>query len=133
MKKYLHFSIVSIGGKLYDVAQCTQGGNRYISGNNNSVSSHAEINALKSLPYNKLITKGSKMIIYVMRFKVKDSNLVLANSKPCYHCLKTLHSYNIKRVVYSNQSGDIERAKIQTLLDTKNYEISSGYTYLSAD
>lgn len=60
--------------------------------------SHAEINALRNLPFN-LDIDPSKLSILVFR-KTKDNNLAMA--RPCKSCERALKEFGIKNVYYTN-------------------------------
>jgi hypothetical protein len=60
-------------------------------------------------------------VIAVVRFG-KDGKL--RNSKPCNHCLETMIKHNIKKIMYSTDSGDIITEKPSCIKPT---HISSGW------
>jgi len=131
--KYLHFSLVTAGHKIYRLknSKCSHAGQRFVCGGDRYASSHAEMNALKALPYQKLSNRRfcASVTVYVVRFEVDATGeLVLSNSKPCGQCLLVLHSLNIPRVVYSeSQSLGLTSARVSDLINSKDFKFSSGY------
>jgi deoxycytidylate deaminase len=82
---------------------------------------HAEIDAyLKLDGYYKSID----LDMVVVRF-TKDGRLI--QSRPCYHCLKTLRGsgLSIKNVYYS-KDGEMHKEKFCDMLDSPLTKISSG-------
>ena len=65
--------------------------------------------------------KRPKIDILVIRI---TNNGNLKNSKPCLHCILKLESFasvvNIKNVYYSNDNGEIEHIKFNTLYKNKH-------------
>lgn len=114
------------------VTTSTLGGTKHVSSQDYRCSSHAEINALKQLPYDKLKDKKfmSRIKIYVVRFNhamLRNGHYKYENSKPCTECLLTLSSYGIKKVYYS--MGDSESliiSKVNELLESGNHKYTSG-------
>ena len=70
---------------------------------------------------NKESKKRPKIDILVIRI---TNNGNLKNSKPCLHCTIKLESFshlvNIRNVYYSNDAGDIEHIKFNTLYNNKH-------------
>mmetsp|Transcript_4636 Transcript_4636/g.5035 ORF Transcript_4636/g.5035 Transcript_4636/m.5035 type:complete len:161 (+) Transcript_4636:40-522(+) len=58
---------------------------------------HAEIDCLKNKSVETIA--GSELFI------ARVSSTGLGNSKPCRHCLETIKTFQIKRVVYSTRDG----------------------------
>lgn len=111
-----HSAALLKNGKIIDV-----GYNKYCSFTKKSTI-HAEIDVLMNM--RKKYKKKYQMInldIIIIRISPKDS--VLKNSRPCNHCIDTLRKFNIKRVYYSNEYGEIVCEKIE---DMKKMHICSG-------
>ena len=90
-------------------------------------STHAEMDVLHKVlkgytqqPFKDVINLKNH-IIAVVRFG-KDGKL--RNSKPCNHCLQTMIKHNIKKIMYSNDNGDIITEKPTCIIPT---HISSGW------
>ena len=130
--KYLHFSMVVDGHKMLPISGCSLAGGKHICGER-LASSHAEMNALKSVKYNKLNDrkKASKLIVVVVRFdatKLLEGIHVLLDSKPCYHCLTTMRKFGIDKVLYSCKGmADLTTSSVTTLLKSKDYVVSTGH------
>jgi tRNA(Arg) A34 adenosine deaminase TadA len=88
---------------------------------------HAEIDTLFAFK-----TKYKKIIdgVDIIVIRVNNSNNVinLKNSRPCSKCIETLQKYNIRKVYYSNEFGNIVYENIQEM---QKRHISSGYKYKS--
>jgi deoxycytidylate deaminase len=131
LKGSLHCSLVCLAGKSFSLpARNDFSGGRFISGTRViSRSTHAEINALKSVPWDILFSKRNKvkrLIVYVVRYILLDGELVLSNSKPCYNCLKIINCLGIDRIVYSTDKGSMKKDSVKNLLETEDYIISKG-------
>lgn len=81
---------------------------------------HAEITVFEKLPKKKF--RG--MDILVIRI---NKNLALRNSRPCNHCIDKLSKMGIRKVYYSNESGNIVWEFVEQM--EKNH-ISSGTKHL---
>ena len=89
-------------------------------------STHAEMDVLyKILKHQKIKVNEtadlSDYIIIVIRFG-KDGSL--KNSRPCNHCLETMKFYRIKKIVYSDDNGDIITEKPESM---EQCHVSSGW------
>ena len=89
-------------------------------------STHAEMDVLyKILKHQKIKVKDSadlsNCVIIVVRFG-KDGSL--KNSRPCNHCLETMKFYRIKKVVYSDDNGNIVTEKPESM---EQCHVSSGW------
>ena len=94
--------------------------------NKNFVCIHAEINSIHNLlKYEKNPRKLKNYSILVLRIgKDEDGNIVLRNAKPCKYCTESIKKYGLKKIIYSNEEGFLEKIKINDL--ESNY-ISKGY------
>jgi elongation factor P--beta-lysine ligase len=73
------------------------------------------------------IHQKHEMDLYVIRY---DSDGLLKNSKPCYHCILEMSKnklIDVNTVYYSNELGQIISVKFKNLLSSKNHHISSGW------
>ena len=70
----------------------------------NSIYLHAEIDAIKNA---RLYKNLSKCNLYVCRIKWddKEEHIVFGNSKPCLGCVKAILQFNIKQVIYTDESS----------------------------
>lgn len=130
--RYLHFSMVVDGHKMLPIAGCSLGGGKHLC-RMRLASSHAEMNALKFVKYDKLKDKKycSRLKIIVVRFDhvaLRAGSFVLLDSKPCYHCLKTMKNFGIDRVEYSCSGlTSLVKSSVSSLLKTRDYTVSSGH------
>jgi len=87
----------------------------------NTPSLHAEMDA-----FNKLKPYYANKQLDLMVVRISNSG-ELCSSRPCYHCLRTLHlsNINIKNVYYSNE-GEIHKEKFSTMIESNNTCISYG-------
>jgi tRNA(Arg) A34 adenosine deaminase TadA len=85
----------------------------------NTPSTHAEIDAFKKLSRHYL-TKG--VDLYVFRFTQSGE---LKESRPCFHCLKTLSRFNINYVYYSTREGTICKEKLSEMMSSEDTTVSS--------
>ena len=76
----------------------------------NCMTCHAEISALRQV--SKLNKDFKKVSLYIVRV---DHNKCLKSSAPCIDCMKHILRLKIKRIIYSNEQGEI------TVKDPKNY------------
>ena len=86
---------------------------------------HAEVLATKKLPYIHNNKKRKKKVNLLV-IKVTKSGK-LANSKPCFHCIKYLNkmsSYQICNVYYSTHNQTIVKIPFSELLKMDNHYIS---------
>jgi cytidine deaminase len=89
---------------------------------------HAETDALYRLPLRNNRKKLKSINICVIRMSKTGK---LGNSKPCYHCISTLMDeapkmgYRIEWILYSNESGEIEKCKLNKFLETHGIFFSS--------
>lgn len=131
---YLHFASVTINHKTFPVSVCSTSGTSYLCRGHLWNSSHAEVNALKKIPYYRLKDKKfcKKIIINVVRFDPMDAKnniFTLVDSKPCLHCLKMLQKFGIEKVNYSMKCFpfSLVRGKVSTMLAQGDFSISSGH------
>ena len=64
--------------------------------------------------------------IIIIRLNNSCNNINLKNSRPCNRCIEILQEYNIRRVYYSNEMGEIICENLKEML---KIHISSGYRY----
>ena len=78
-----------------------------------SIYLHAEIDAIKNARYFKELPKST---LYVARVKWddKEENIIFGNSKPCLGCAKAIIQFNVKDVIYTEDSY-INNIKISSL------------------
>lgn len=130
---YTHYSGIYKNGKII-----FKGYNHLRNSYNNECicwSTHAEMDVLykliKSFKIFSLIGKLTNIInlndyiIVVVRFG-KDGSL--KNSRPCNQCLETMIKYKIKKILYSNENGDIITEKPENM---EKIHISSGWNAFS--
>lgn len=71
----------------------------------------------------EIYKKMKKMTLYVIRKnKNKDNKQHFCNSMPCYLCLSKIKSMNIKKIIFSNDKGELEKYNTSQL---ENDHISS--------
>lgn len=92
----------------------------------NFVCIHAEINCIHNLlKYEKNYRKLKNYSILVLRIGKDDNgNIILRNAKPCKYCTDSIKKYGLKKIIYSNDDGYLEKIKLN------NFEsdyISKGY------
>lgn len=130
--KYLHFAMVVDGHKMLPISSCSLGGGKHICGER-LTSSHAEINALKSVRYDKLKDpkKAGKLEIVVIRLGAPEllkRTFLLLDSKPCYHCLTIMKKWGIDKVQYScSGMTTLMKGSVSDLLKAGNFSISKGH------
>jgi len=117
-----HSAALIKGDEIYNI-----GFNKYCS-NAKYSTVHAEIDAL--MTFNKKYIKGIKgmdiIIIRINNFKSNDNNINLKISRPCNNCIDTLRKFNIRKVYYSDQYGNIVCEK---LIDMQKNHTSSGQKF----
>lgn len=89
---------------------------------------HAEVDAMLKLPSKKNKSRRVKISLIVIRINHKGD---LKSSRPCLHCLKRLQylyllGYNLCNIYYSNEHGNIVKAKYMELLNDKDQHVSRG-------
>jgi tRNA(Arg) A34 adenosine deaminase TadA len=95
----------------------TSGHNRYIKkvllegGEFGHKTMHAELSAVLKIKSSIQKMQGSVDII-VIRI---NNRMELKNSRPCNNCIEKLRSIGIRRVYYSNETGNIVREDIDTM------------------
>ena len=89
----------------------------------NSISEHAEINALKMTP--SIAYSKKNVNLFVIRLTKTGS---VTESRPCYHCLQRLQKYcsNIGYVYYSTSEGKIVRERLSNMLNSNRTYVSFG-------
>tara|TARA_B100001094_G_C18180758_1_gene800741 strand:- start:694 stop:1167 length:474 start_codon:yes stop_codon:yes gene_type:complete len=92
----------------------------------NFVCIHAEINCIHNLlKYEKNNRKLKNYSMLVIRIgKDDDGNIVFRNAKPCKYCTESIKKIGLKKIIYSNDDGDLEKIKINEL---ESEYISKGY------
>ena len=68
----------------------------------NCMTCHAEISALRQV--NKYNKNFKKVILYIVRL---DHNNCLKSSGPCIDCMNQILRLKIKRIIYSNNDGEL--------------------------
>ena len=122
-----------VGHKLFPIQSCSLAGQKFICNGNKWLSSHAEINAIKCLPFKKLYDKKfcKKVTIFVCRFdpaQVKMGRFVMIDSKPCGHCLGIMNMFNIETIYYSAKDRvTFIKEKVTRLIKEENFIISQGH------
>ena len=89
--------------------------------NYNNTSIHAEIDAMKKLPYKKIRNKMDLIVI-----KLTKSGK-FGDSRPCLTCLKSMRSLRIKHVYYSTCSGNIMRENFNGMEESPITYLSYGH------
>ena len=92
----------------------------------NFVCIHAEVNCIHNLlKYEKNQRKLKKYIIFVVRLgKDELGNTILRNAKPCKYCTESIKKIGLKKILFSNDNGNIEKIKLS---DFDSEYISKGY------
>lgn len=92
----------------------------------NSLSTHAEIDALNRLKSKNINIKRYKFDLLVIRISKTGK---LGESRPCYHCLKKLEEsgIKIKNVYYSTNLFGIQKEKFNLMKDSDKTTYSRGY------
>lgn len=92
-----------------------------------SISIHAEVNALNKLRHTISFRQKNKKHYDLLVVRLTKANKC-GESRPCFHCLKTLlkSGINIKFVYYSTNDGTIVREKLNNMLHSKKTYISLG-------
>jgi len=108
-KEYKHGAVLVRGGTVLNTS-CNKNkykawANRFRKKKCGHATIHAEIGAILGL--DRSITEGGT--IYVVRVGRTGD---LKNSKPCPMCEAAMQFVGIKRVVYSNENGEIESMRI---------------------
>jgi len=67
----------------------------------------------------KVKKKLKKMTLYVIR-KSGEPEHIFSNSKPCKLCLSKIKLMNIKKIIYSNDNGKLEKYNNTTNLENKH-------------
>lgn len=92
---------------------------------------HAEVDAMLKLPSRKKTKNSLKVCLIVLRV---DKNGKLKSSRPCSDCLRRLqwlHGYKISYIYYSNNDGNIVKAKYTNLLESDIQHITRGHRHTS--
>jgi tRNA(Arg) A34 adenosine deaminase TadA len=105
-----HSAGLIINNKIY-----SYGINRYLK-NNQTI--HAEINIFEKLKKHIKLLCGYDIIVIRI-----NKNNILRNSRPCNNCIIKLKKFGIRRIFYSNNSGDVV---YEYLNDMQFNHISSG-------
>jgi hypothetical protein len=90
------------------------------------VSTHAEMDALSKLESTSDRSDRIRYDLLVVRISPTG---ILGNSRPCYHCLRSLGRtfINIRSVYYSTIDGRIVREKFSEMIDSPLTGKSTGY------
>jgi len=88
---------------------------------------NAEVNSIRKINYDKL-KKNKHIDILVIRI---STDMVLTNSKPCYHCLLYMFrsNINIKNIYYSTNNGNIAKIKFLDIISSNTFHISGKYSF----
>jgi|LauGreDrversion4_2_1035121.scaffolds.fasta_scaffold477330_1 deoxycytidylate deaminase len=116
-----HSAALIKGDEIYNI-----GFNKYCS-NAKYSTVHAEIDAL--LTFNKKYIKGIKgMDIIIIRIGAysKSDKINLKISRPCNNCIDTLRKFDIRKVYYSDEYGNIV---YENLKDMQKKHTSAGEKY----
>jgi len=116
-----HSAALIKGDEIYNI-----GFNKYCS-NAKYSTVHAEIDAL--LTFNKKYIKGIKgMDIIIIRIGgySKSDKINLKISRPCNNCIDTLRKFDIRKVYYSDEYGNIV---YENLKDMQKKHTSAGEKY----
>ena len=108
-KEYRHGAVLVRGGSVVNTS-CNKNkyrswGNRFRKRQIGHATHHAELGCVLGL--DRSITEGATM--YVVRI---GKSGVLRNSKPCPMCEAALEYVGIKKVIYSDENGEIQSMRI---------------------
>ena len=108
-KEYRHGAVLVRGGSVVNTS-CNKNkyrswGNRFRRRQIGHATHHAELGCVLGL--DRSITEGATM--YVVRI---GKSGVLRNSKPCPMCEAALEYVGIKKVIYSDENGEIQSMRI---------------------
>ncbi len=95
------------------------------------ISTHAEIDAmLRTARQDSLETARQRPRYDILVIRLTKLGK-LGNSRPCYHCIKSLQQSNIKirNVYYSTNQGKIVKEKLSEMDDKNFVHITSGWIY----
>ncbi len=67
----------------------------------------------------KMKKKLRKMTLYIIR-KSSNAETIFSNSKPCKLCLSKIKLMNIKKIIYSNNDGKLEKYNNISNLENKH-------------
>jgi deoxycytidylate deaminase len=84
---------------------------------------HAELNVFERFP--KRHVKGKGIDLIVIRI---NKQYALKNSRPCSHCIDELRRIGIRKVYYSNDSGDIVSELVEHM---EKIHVSAGKKFVS--
>lgn len=88
---------------------------------------HAEMDALLTLiALKKKFKKHHLLNMDIIIIRISSKNHILKNSRPCNDCIDNLRKYNIRKVYYSNDFGEIVCEKIDEM---KKIHFCSGTKY----
>lgn len=85
---------------------------------------HAEEHVCKYVPYNHK-HKSNKNQLDLVVFRYHKGTFELANSRPCFRCIKIMQKKRIKNVYYSTGPETVIKEKVSEM-DHKTAHISSG-------
>ena len=104
--------------------------NNYLSRyNDNKITTHAEMNAIKQLAIQMCRVRVCRKTVDLIVIRV-NKNGQLTMSQPCYHCAKELvknKKIKIRHLYFSNKYGTIEKHNFLTWYNMTNHHISSGW------
>ena len=95
------------------------------------ISTHAEIDALQKLKSEYIRGKIKRMTMDLLVVRLSKTGM-MSMSAPCQHCLKQLANakyVNIKNVYYSKNKDEIVCERFDTLINSAEQFISSGYRF----
>lgn len=74
----------------------------------NTPEDHAEVRAL-----NNMFTYGLEDMDHLTLLSIRLSRQgLLRNAKPCINCVKYMREHGVKTVLYSTETGEIERMRL---------------------
>lgn len=130
--KSFHIACVYIE-KGSDISILSYGMNQYFC-NKECGSIHAEENVINSLQPLKKKSRNKKHLKSINLMVIKTTHTgKVGMSKPCIRCILNMISipqqkgYNIKKVSYSSQNGDIIHTTLKALSEDDDYHISKYY------
>lgn len=88
--------IMSIGHNSYNSCRLA----RQFKKHDLALYNHAEVNAIHNFLRRYPAPHLKKCKIYVCRVKLIDGVFILGASKPCIGCLKAIHAFGLKDVIY---------------------------------
>jgi deoxycytidylate deaminase len=99
---FRHSAALVKGGKVYSIGKNSD---RACINGNAVTSTHAEVDAILNSLKMGIVPSGD---IWVIRYQRSG---VLGKSRPCSSCLKVIRQFNIARIFYSWDDGEIIKVK----------------------